>query len=304
MKTFLNNPSFELSTKSKKGCEVYISNPQDLSRFDSVEVMLSVYPYKQEMHADSFEILPYEEYIEDLSKGKRSTYIEIGNPGREIFGLFLGLIILILFALFKPSDIISIQSIVSILGAYTIGKEIWRDIDNELINITSQWKLRWCDQDYFYFKQDFGSIQKYWDYARLKRYGYQTGLSDRFDFITHSNSKTLEMLFVDKFLKKFKEQKQGKLRISTIYFSEQNMQDVMKNTMFAFKIMFGKKFLGIVHKDEYFQAFNGSEFGAIDMEQNWITNSVLVRKTYTFGRLKLYAYNKLIKDLRIISVVD
>jgi len=60
------------------------------------------------LNADSFTILPYQEYIEDINSGQRSTYQKIEEFSPTLFGLGLGFVIATFFIFLKPEDFFSI----------------------------------------------------------------------------------------------------------------------------------------------------------------------------------------------------
>jgi hypothetical protein len=45
----------------------------------------------------------------------------------------------------------SVESIVSVIGAYFVGKELWDDIENLMIAISKDWRVRYLDRYYWFF---------------------------------------------------------------------------------------------------------------------------------------------------------
>lgn len=116
------NPDF------KNLYEVELANVPALRAFDSVQVHLVLYPFSRQITADAYHFNPFEEYAEDISTRRRSLYSRVPRPANNLFGIFLGIFIIGLFLVVKPSKVASLQSIVAILGAYFIGKDLWDDI--------------------------------------------------------------------------------------------------------------------------------------------------------------------------------
>lgn len=275
------------------------SKKEILKKFSSIEIAFTLYPYSKEINANNFSILPYEEYVEDVSQNTRSNYTKADEYGSKIFGILLSLIIIFVFWRIDKNLLASVEAIVSIIGAYAVGKELWQDIDKTLVNLSKNSKLRWLSLSYYYTKQDFGTIQQFWRRARVKRMGLNTLLASQMDFITHSNSKTIELYFSKSDL--------GRLNDTTGLLLDIEVENskvkefVDKKFMVSFKIILSKNLFFFKQNIEIFQAIDSNSLGTIDGKGNWIENASLVRKTFSIGRLKFYMKEHIAGDLQIIS---
>jgi len=227
-------------------------------------------------------------------EGKRTTYKNSSIYIDKFFGLLLGVVIAIFFLIFKPTDIFSIQSIISILGAYTIGKELWKDLDSFLIEATAKFSIRWQDRPFYYVRQDFGTIQKFRDLARFKRYQKNFLQPKKIDFISQSNSKALEVLYRRDDLGE-----DNTSLIAAVNIDKQILEEFYKTDyMIGIKLTLVKNFLFFGKKLELFQALDKT-IGTI--KNKWIAESVLAKRTTTMGKIKIYLKDELIEDFKIIK---
>jgi hypothetical protein len=264
--------------------DVTLNNLDLLKSYSSFECTFFMYPYDKGLNANYFNLSPYEEYVKDVNMGRRSMYGKLDNIGDNIFGFILGFTILFFFWIFNRREIFSIEAVVSIFAAYAIGKELWNDFDNGLTNWTQNWKLSWRDNSHYYIKQDFGSIQKFWKVARQEKYQHDTLLAKKIDFLSYSNSKTVELLFHRKDLKDIS---QENINLVVINFDE-GIAVKKDNFMFGAKITLTKNILFWKTNTELFQSVSKGQLGAVDKNDHWHEDKVLVRKTVNVGRVKFY----------------
>lgn len=277
------------SSNQENKLKVFLNRVDEIKKFNSVELTTFLYPYNSRLDSNSFRILPFEEYIEDLRTGKRSNYKQIDDFADKFFGIFLALIIVMFFALFKPSDLFSVQSVISIFAAYTVGKELWTDLDNLLINTTRYFRISWKEKKYFYSRVDFGTIQKFWEFARNVRYKNKTLLPSQIDFMKHSNSKTIEMLFKKKDLKNIDSKT---IQILSYELNNSDFGLFQKDSfMVAFKLVLNTNFIFCNFSKEYFFAESTSKFGIIE-GNNFVEGKVFCRSIINFSRIKIYLTKK------------
>lgn len=279
---------FQISIeKESSQWRVGLEPKQTNIKFNQLEIIYFLYPYHKELSADSFKLLPYEEYIKDLSIGNRSSYFLLDNSSSRIFGILVSLFIFVAFALFRPSELFSLQSVVALLGAYLTSREMWIDIDNFLVRISNNWLFSWRPTQFFYERENFGTIQRFWKIARKQRTGSETILASKMDFNSHSNSKTLELLFTNTDLKTAKHKK---VIFSTINFTDKKQNKIWNHSAFMFgcKMSLIKKWLLMSFVTEYFQAIEGTKCGATDYQGNWKEGKFLIRNSILLGRLKIY----------------
>jgi hypothetical protein len=279
--------------------EIFLTELNVLKKYSEIELSISFYPYQRKVKADHFHLDPYEDYVADLVEGQRSTYQEIHDTSPQLFGIALGGAIFSYFLAFHSQLLISVESLVSIFAAYTVGKEIWQDIDVFLQDYTQSWRVRWVQQSFYYVLQQFGTLQRFWQLARKKRYGYQLTLPDEIDFISHSNSKTVEMLFKRKNLQPLNLQS---LRILRIVFDQKvPALQVPVNGFLICRVALIQKFLGFRWVTEYYQGADATQMGTLDTQDHWHTDKSLEKRFFTFGRLVYYLQQPRLVEKKIID---
>jgi len=283
---------------------VKVVQPDKLAGFSEFGLTFSVYPYAKTINAADFKILPYEEYTKDLLTGKRSSYRQIPAVAREIFGIILGVIIALVFLVFRPAELISIQSIVSILGAYTIGKDIWGDLEVVLIDITRNWFFNWREPEFPYRRENFGTIQKFWELARYERNQIQVLLPNRLDYISNAHSKTAELLFNRHELQPHV-QANSRFQVASVNFAPEAKQALMEQGMqLVFKVTLMKRFIFGELQYEFFQALDTKkrQVGAVSaVSSSWLPKAALHRLTWNYGRIKIYLNSRILTKLLMVS---
>jgi len=242
----------------------------DKSNLSFVDITFFVYPLDTNFSAKDIQIQPYDEYIENLSKSNNTSYEKISDSSKNIFGIFLSLIIFLIFLIFKPEILISVESIVSIFASYTIGKELWNDIDEFLQDKTKNWRIKWIEREFSYKHDELGTINNFIDQARTFKYKTRTILADKFDFQHHSNAKILKLGFNKKIFSK------EKMRL--LNFRLSNNSDTFIAGM---KLTLKKKFLFINYSKEIFQILHKPKDLKLDTDE--IHKTVL-----NIGNLKIY----------------
>ncbi len=129
---------FHKEKYNKNIYDLELENPSNFSHFDSLEVHVILYPYSREINSRHILFNPFEEYAKDVVSGNHSAYSLIEKTFSKYFGILLGSFIAIVFAYFKPEDLFSVESIVGIFAAYSIGKEIWGDLEKALYKFTKK----------------------------------------------------------------------------------------------------------------------------------------------------------------------
>jgi hypothetical protein len=264
------------------------------SKIHLLEISLVVYPYTDEVDADQFKISPYEEYVADVESDKRSTYLPVVSQSSKFFGLFLGSIIAATFYALNVEDLFSVQSIVSVLGAYAIGKELWADVDAGLAELTKERSWRWLTQEYFYQRQDFGILQRFTQLVKTKRFGAITTLANKLDFVTHSHSKTVELLFTRVDLLHADE---DIVRLGTVEFSAlQDTQQLRETVMVGVKVRVSRSWGPLSFTQEYYQAVDQGTVGVVDDTENWHAGQALQRGCIGIGKIGRYTRHRLTKN--------
>ncbi|MCP5102095.1 MAG: hypothetical protein GY950_01885, partial [bacterium] len=197
-------------TKNKNISQIYDVDLQAIDRlkdmgFSSVECHIVLYPYSRKVTTEHFEFTPFEEYVNDILSHQRSAYTKIKNHFCNLFGLIVGIMIAVFSYIFKTSDLFSIESIVSILGAYFVGKELWGDIEDLVINMTRDWRIRYRERYYFYRLEKHTTLSQYSHLAKKRRYGKSAMLPEKMDFNQKRNSETIRLYFNMRDLKSVKD---------------------------------------------------------------------------------------------------
>jgi hypothetical protein len=287
--------SFSRSSNTHQ-LEVFLQDVPTLRKYQKIEVTVSYYPYQQISRTQGFHFEPYEDYVSDLADGKRSTYQEKEETSAQVFGLLLGATIFGFFAYFNPALLISVESFVSIFASYTVGKELWRDLDLYLQNTSKSWKVRWIEQTFYYALQQFGTLQRFWQLARFKRFGYTITLPSEIDFISHSSSKTVEMSFeISHFA--LNQQSARVLRILLPAGSKSNLKNGLVIIRFGLVESFGV----FSHVTEYYQASNKGSIGTLNLADKWFKNKSLQKKFWRIGRLVWFTQEARLTNTQIIS---
>ncbi len=279
--------------------DVELTGMGRLEAFDAVECHVVCYPYSRKVEAKHITFRPYEEYVEDIAGQQRSSYSRIGEPFRNIFGILLGGIILLVFACLKPEELFSIESIISVFGAYTVGKEIWGDLEAWLIKVTDNQKLRFQPRYYLFKLERHSTVTRYTRLARRQRYGMTMILPGKMDFIQQSNSQTIRMYFNHD---DYSGLADNKAHILSIHINPESITAYEeKGYMLGFKISLNLKRGPFVQSLELFQSFDGSSRGCLDLQETWIPEAVLCRRTISMGRWKWYKAQFVLQDMELVT---
>jgi len=230
----------------------------------SKECHVVLYPYSRRVTSEAIAFYPFEEYVKDVLSHQRSAYTRIHSPFNEAFGLLLGLMIAVVFAVFKPQDLLSIESIVSVFAAYAIGKDLWDDIDRALVQVSKEWRICFQDNYYRYQAEKPTTLTFYSLLAKRRRYGKSSLLPEQIDFIKQSNSQTLRMCFNTKDLVSLAE---PSAHVHSIHIDPPLSEEFEKSGfLFGIKLSFNKSFLGIMKCFELFQSIDKDSIGCLDEE--------------------------------------
>jgi hypothetical protein len=297
--------------------DVELRGTDRLKTYDRVECHIVFYPYSRTICSDDIHFYPFEEYVTDVLSNQRSAYAEIQSPLDQVFGLALGLLIALIFAHLKPASLLDIEAIVSVFGAYLVGKELWNDIERLLVNVSKNWRLRFQDPYYRYRLEKRTTLTQYSYLAKRQRYGKAILLPIKIDFIKQSNSQTLRMCFDTRDWgsqqadAKTGIQAQNGLgtpepstaHIHSIHVDPDLLDDLQRDGfMFGVKLSFGRRILGLTRSLEVFQSLNRESIGCLDDAGTWNEGAVFYRNTVTLGRLKLYLNKGLIVGQSILDV--
>jgi hypothetical protein len=271
-------PKFHISTKDKTtNIDLIDVNSVKAS---SIEIQMLAYNLNSAGNSDDFRINPYEEYSKEIEQGGETTYVQKERSASKIFGIILSILIYIIFRSIIPSSFLTIEAAIAVLGAYTIGKEFWNDIENVLIGLTENWRLSYVLDQYRYKLKRQSTINLYNEYARNIKYKKESELPEQMAFETLSNSKLVRINFFKKTLKTIQAKP---LRLVTIDFNGSF------ETIKAFKLAISRRYFFVTKTTELFQALKINEIGAVDENEVWHKGKCFIRKTYTVGNFKYYS---------------
>lgn len=295
---YKNIITFQKNSEFRNTYDLEMNNISKLKRFSSVECHVVIYPYSRSISSKNILVYPFQEYIHDILSRQRSAYEKIVSPMSNIFGLFLGFVITLAFFFLKREDLYSVESIVSVIGAYVIGKELWNDFENFMINLTKNWKIRYIENYYSFQLEKQTTLTHYSYLAKKERYGKSSIMPDKMDFIEQSNSHTIRMLFNSDVLKKIHG---DSAHVLTIHIDKERHKEFeRRGYMLGVKISFSRKYAGIVHSCEYFQSINGKVPGCLDEKCEWVPDGIFYRDTFLLGRFKYFRDTRLICNQDII----
>jgi len=296
---FKNIITFQKNSELSDTYDVELNNIHELDRFHSLECHIVIYPYSRKISSRHMSLYPFSEYVKDILSHQRSAYAKIVSPMSKIFGMFMGIIITIIFFFLKRAELYSIESIVSIFGAYVIGKELWDDIENFLIHISRKWRLRYIENYYSYKLEKQTTLTHYSYLAKKERYGISSLMPDKMDYIEQSNSETIRMFFN---INDLKSGHGPSAHVLSIHIDSNLLKDFEKRGyMLGVKISFNRKFLWIFRCYEFFQSISGNSHGCLDDDCKWVPEGIFYRKTVQLGRVKLFLNTGLIETDRMIS---
>lgn len=280
--------------------DVELENVAALRAYDSVEVHLVLYPFSRQITSDKYRFNPFEEYAEDISTHRRSLYTRVPHPANSLFGIFLGIVIILVFLAIKPSEVSSLQSIVAILGAYFIGKDLWQDIEALFVNISKNWRTRYQTDYYAYQLEKNTTLTNYSALAREQRYGKASLLPERMEFISNANSKTVRLKFSQNDLRGFQ---QSAAHILAMRF-DTPLTNELENAgyMFSVKISLNRRAFLFRRAKEFFQSLNAGQRGCLNFHNEWTSDAALGRDALFLGNVRYLMGQRIVPDIEIVCI--
>lgn len=279
--------------------DVELGNVQALKSFSTVELHAVLYPFDRRVNANHLTFLPFEEYVRDISSSQRSLYAPIDTVANSVFGLALGAVIAAVFGAFNPSDLVSIQSVVAVFGAYFIGKDLWDDVERALMGLTKKWRLRLVKDYYVYRLERDTTLANYSAYAKETRYGKALLLPGKMDFIQQSNSQTLRLCFQRRDLAEADAERAHLFSIHVDPLAAEAFE--AGGYLLGVKLALSRRFLGVRHSHELFQSLRNLERGCLGPGGIWLDSTLFYRRTFSIGNLKLFAAEGYLKPRAMVS---
>ena len=280
--------------------DVDLENINELKAYDSLECHVVLYPFSRRITSKDIAFNPFQEYIRDISTLRRSEYSLRTDTGSYLFGFFLVLIIASLVSIFKPWALLSIEAIAAFFGVYIVGKQLWKDIEIMLFNVTKDRKICYLERYYRYQLERNTTLTRYSELAKEKRYGKASLLPDKIDYIPKSNSLTLRMYFSHVTLDSFDDSNAHILSIHIDPKLEQEFDE--KGFMFGVKLgLNGHRFLG-KRSCELFQSISKDSIGCLNMKGEWVENASYHRDVALLGRLRFYRDERIMEKRSILAI--
>lgn len=266
--------------------DVELAGLDKLKGFDSLDCHLVVYPYSRRVNSHHLRLMPYEEYVSDIVSRQRSVYIRSEERGKYLFGVLLALALVAVFVEFRPVELMSVEAIVSVFGAYMVGKEIWDDIERGLQNLSGRWRLRYVENCYPYQLAGRTTLARYSEMAKEQRYGRRSLLPDKIDFIQQSNSQTVRLRFESGSLRSLDGQS---AHIASLHVDRAAAGHFRRSGhLFGVKLSLNRRKLGAERSLELFQSLDRERPGCLDDLGGWHDGAVFWRRTWRLGKVKLF----------------
>jgi hypothetical protein len=278
---------FDASGQAEGIYDIELAGLEDRKGIDSLDCHLVVYPYSRRVNSHQLRLMPYEEYVADIVGRQRSVYIKVEERGKYVFGAVLALALVAVFAEFRPVELLSLESIVSVFGAYMVGKEIWDDIERGLQHMSGRWRLRYVENYYPYQLAGRTTLARYSEMAKEQRYGRRSLLPDRIDFIQQSNSQTVRLRFESGSLRTLAGQT---AHIASLHV-DRAAAAVFRRAghLFGAKLSLNRRRLGAERSLELFQSLDRGRPGCLDDRGRWHDGAVFWRRTWRLGKVKFFA---------------
>lgn len=287
----------EQNPLAKNIFDVNIDFPNRNEKIKSYEIQLMIFPYSRLISAKDFTLYPFQEIRENIEQSEDNTYSEIIDSEDKGFGIALSLIIFLIFLIFTPKDIFSLQSIITLLGTYAIGKEFWHDLESFLVDKTKGKKIRFLNKVYKYQQNPLSTIFSNWKIAEERRYGITSIHPDEFAFTNTSNSIVLKSKFEAKSLNQ-----NNKNHFCSFHIKKSLTKEFLeKGFLIGSKITINKKAGFILVSTEYFQTFDKGKYGS-RIDDKWQENTSFIRYTISIWRIKFYLDAKVMEKTKVIQI--
>lgn len=289
--------------------DISLNHLERLKIFGSIELHVAFYPYSRKISSREITIFPFEEDVRDISTNLRSVYTEIKSPVDLLFGVGLGVFIAFIIYLIKPENLYTVESIISIFGVYAIGKELWADIENGIVTLTKNWRLRYQKSYYIYQLERSSRLTKYSALAKKHRYKKLSLLPQKFDLLQQSNSLTLRMFFDSAGLQALDG---NSAHIFSIHVDEQVVDELAEQGyMLGVKVSANTNFFGFTKSVEMFQSINNtraadgakiSDKGCVTDAGHWVSGKMFYRNTHSLGRFKFFASRDTAQKVSLVTI--
>jgi hypothetical protein len=260
-----------------------------LRRFSAVECHLVVFPYSRLVTTNDIKIMPFQDYAEDINNNQKSTYNRLANSNNKRFGVTLALLVVLIVLYFHPEEFSSAESLVSMFGAYVVGKELWSDLERNIIEWTKKGRLRYTENYYSYGIEKSTTLVQYSGFAMKNRYGEIALHPQKMEYLEQSSSKTVRLWFDREDL----EVEGESAHLLSLRLNPQLVDELQKaGYMLGIKLSLNQRtWWGGYRNWEFFQSWSRGECGCLDAHSQWKSNTVFFRRIFSLGRWKFFKAN-------------
>lgn len=263
---------------------VELQHPERLQGLHSFSCHLVLYPYGRRFDARHFRITPYTEYADDLQSHNDSAYALLPSRCREVFGLVLAVLLGLLFAVLKPDSLLTLESVVSVLGVYIVGKELGDDVVQSLIDFTAGCRLSVRDRYYRFQREKNATLWQYSAFARHHRYGKASAMASRMDFIRQTNSQTVRLLFTAADLAPLGA---APVHLLSLRFEPAHFEELKRHGfLLGIKLSFNRRAGPYLRCHEVFQSLHRGQPGCLDGTGTWVPDGSCEREILQWSRLR------------------
>lgn len=284
-----------------RAIEVELARRDAFADLRELECHLVLYPYSHDVTSDDYVFLPFEEYVSDIATGRRSAYRVESGADAHLFGLALGVILAIVATVFSPrASLLTIEALLSLLGAYFVGKDLWGDVEGVLTRLTARTRLRFVERTFRYELERDTTLTRYSEMARRQRYGVPVALPERLDFMAKSNSQTVRMGLSRRRLLAT----EGEwAHVLTVEIEEASLAAFeAAGYLFGVKISLNRRLAAVGTRSlELFQSIHGGEVGCVDAGGAWRAGAVFFRETARVGRVKWFRTQGVFEGKRLLA---
>lgn len=264
-----------------------------LKKYEQVEVHYVVFPFSRKISADDLDVQPFQEYVKDIQAQQKSVYAPMQDSKGKRFGLILVFLLLLFVAFWHPEMLTTSDTFVGAIGAYIAGKELWADLANLLVKVTTPLSVKYQTSYFSYQLERFSTLTQYFNLANAHRYEKQAVWPSFFDYIETSNSKTVRLRFVPGDL--------GGTGTNAHVFSVQVLPELLdeflgKSSLQGLKVSLSNRRFFIWKNREYFQSILNGKNGCLDGNQVWQPGAVFHRTTWRIGNWKYFQKNRTISN--------
>ncbi len=193
---------------------------------------------------------------------------------------------MVVFVEFRPVELLSVEAIVSVFGAYTVGKELWDDIERGLQHLSGRWRLRYVENYYPYQLAGRTTLARYSEMAKEQRYGRRSLLPDRIGFIQQSNFQTVRLRFESGSLSSLDGRS---AHIASLYVDRAAASEFRRaGHLFGAKLSLNRRCLWAERSLELFQSLDRGRPGCLDDRGCWHDGAVFWRLTWRLGKVKFF----------------